>query len=69
MFLDLACFFNGFKKDTFCRVWSGDDSSAMLGLQNLKDRFIIKWEKDGILYMNEQLQVMGQNIAMEVLMS
>ncbi len=69
MFLDIACFFNGFKKNTFCRVWSGDNSSPMLGLQNLKDRSLIKWAKDGVLYMHEQLQDMGQNIAMEVPMS
>jgi hypothetical protein len=37
MFLDIACFFNGFKKNTFCQVWRGDDSSPMFGLQNLKD--------------------------------
>jgi energy-coupling factor transporter ATP-binding protein EcfA2 len=69
MFLDIACFFNGFKKNTFCRVWSGDNSSPILGLQNLKDRSLIKWGKDGVLYMHEQLRDMGQNIAMEVPMS
>jgi hypothetical protein len=51
--LDIACFFNGFKKNTFCWVWRGDDSSLMLGLQNLKDRSLTKWAKDGVLYMHE----------------
>jgi hypothetical protein len=41
----------------------------MLGLQNLEDRSLIKWAKDGGLYMHEQLQDMGRNIAMEVTMS
>jgi hypothetical protein len=43
MFLDIACFFVGFSKSTFCRVYSnGDDSSSpMLMLQNLKDRSLI----------------------------
>jgi len=70
MFLDIACFFVGFKKSTFCRVyWNGNNSSSpMLGLQNLKDRSLIKWAKDGSLYMHEQLQDMGRNIAMEVTM-
>ncbi len=50
--------------------WNGDDScSPMLGLENLKDRSLIKWAKDGNLYMHEQLQDMGQNIVMEVTMS
>jgi hypothetical protein len=37
----------------------------MLILQNLKERYLIKWAKDGGLYMHEQLQDMGRNIAME----
>ncbi len=41
----------------------------MIGLQNLKDRSLIKWSEDGGLYMHEQLQDMGRNIAMEVTMS
>ncbi|KAH8972829.1 hypothetical protein BDL97_01G012100 [Sphagnum fallax] len=71
MFLDIACFLVGFKESTFHRVyWNGDDSwSPMLILQNLKDRSLIKWAEDGGLYMHEQLQDMGRNIAMEVTMS
>jgi len=61
MFLDIACFFIGFKKSTFCRVyWNVDNSSSpMLRLQNLKDRSLIKWAEDGNLYMHEQLRDMG----------
>jgi hypothetical protein len=71
MFLDIACFFVGFKKSSFCRVyWNGDDSSSlMLILQNLKDRSLIKWAEDDNLYMHEQLRDMGQNIATEITMS
>jgi hypothetical protein len=71
MFLDIACFFVGFKKSSFCQVyWNGDDSfSFMLILQNLKDRSLIKWAEDGSLYMHEQLRDMGRNIATEVTMS
>ncbi|KAH8949678.1 hypothetical protein BDL97_10G044300 [Sphagnum fallax] len=45
MFLDIACFFTGFKKNTFCRVYGNTDgsSSPMFKLQNLKDRSLIKW--------------------------
>jgi len=71
MFLDIACFFINFKKSTFCQVyWNVDGlSSPMLRLQNLKDKSLIKWAEDGILYMHEQLRNMGRNIAMEVPMS
>jgi energy-coupling factor transporter ATP-binding protein EcfA2 len=68
MFLDIACFFIGFKINMFCRVyWNADDSSSpMLRLQKLKDRSLIKWAEDGSLYMHEQLRYMGRNIATEV---
>jgi hypothetical protein len=71
MFLDIACFFVGFKKKTFYRVyWNGDDSSSLkLILQNLKDRSLIRWAENGSLYMHEQLRDMGRNIATEVTMS
>jgi len=71
MFLDIACFFIGLKKNTLCRVYqNGDNSlSPMLILQNLKDRSLIKWAENGGLYMHEQLQDMGRNIAMEVKMN
>jgi hypothetical protein len=50
--------------------WNVDGlSSLMFRLQNLKDKSLIKWAEDGILYMHEQLRNMGQNIAMEVPMS
>jgi hypothetical protein len=69
MFLDIACFFTGLKKKTFRRVyWNADGSSSpMLGLENLKDRSLIKWAEDGSLYMHEQLRDMGRNIAMEII--
>jgi energy-coupling factor transporter ATP-binding protein EcfA2 len=71
MFLDIACFFIGFKKKTLCRVYrNGNNSlSPMLILQNLKDRSLIKWTKNGNLYMHEHLQDMGRNIATEVKMN
>ncbi|CAM6069216.1 unnamed protein product [Sphagnum tenellum] len=71
MFLDIACFFVGFKKSTLCRVYTNDNdsSSPILILQNLKDRSLINWGEDGNLYMHEQLRNMGRNIAMEITMS
>jgi len=71
MFLDIACFLVGFNESTLCRVyWNGDNSRGpKIILQNLKDRSLIKWAKDGSLYMHEQLQDMGRNIATEVTMN
>ncbi len=50
--------------------WNGDGSSSpMLRVQNLKDKFLIKWAENGNLYMHEQLRDMGRNIATEVTMN
>ncbi len=65
-FLDIACFFSGLKISTICRVWSGDYSNQKFELQNLQHRSLVQWAEDGILYIHEQLQDMGQNIAMEL---
>jgi hypothetical protein len=66
MFLDIACFFGGLKISTICRAWSADYEYPKFELQNLQYRSLVEWAKDGILYIREQLQNMGQNIAMEL---
>jgi hypothetical protein len=65
MFLDIACFLGGLKISTICRVWSGNYLYPKFDLQNLQDRSLIQWVEGEILYIHEQLQEMGQNIAME----
>jgi len=66
MFLDIACFFDGLKISTICQVWNGNYLNPKFELQNLQHRSLIKLAEDGILYIHEQLQDMGQNIAMEL---
>jgi energy-coupling factor transporter ATP-binding protein EcfA2 len=66
MFLDIACFLGGLKISTICRMWNGDYLNRKFELQNLQHRSLIESTKDGILYMHEQLQDMGRNIAMEL---
>jgi energy-coupling factor transporter ATP-binding protein EcfA2 len=66
MFLDIACFLSGLKISTICRMWNGDYLNRKFELQNLQHRSLIESTKDGVLYMHEQLQDMGQNIAMEL---
>jgi hypothetical protein len=65
MFLDIACFLGGLKISTICRMWNGNYLNPKFELQNLQHRSLVKWVEDGILYIHEQLQNMGQNIAME----
>ncbi len=66
MFLDIACFLGGLKISTICRAWSGDYLQPKFELRNLQHRSLIQWVEGGILYIHEQLQDMGQNIAMEL---
>jgi len=66
MFLDIACFLNGLKVSTICRVSSGDYLYPKFALRNLQHRSLIQWVEGGILYMHEQLRNMGQCIAMEL---
>jgi len=66
MFLDIACFLGGLKISTICRVWNGNYLDPKFELQNLQHRSLVELAEDGILYMHEQLQDMGQNIAMEL---
>jgi hypothetical protein len=63
MFLDIACFLGGLKISTICRVWSGDYLYPKFTLQ---DRSLIQSVKGEIVYIHEQLQDMGQHIAMEL---
>jgi hypothetical protein len=46
-------------------MWSGDYLNPKFELQNLQHKSLIQWGEDGILYILEQLQNMGQNITME----
>ncbi|CAK9278210.1 unnamed protein product [Sphagnum jensenii] len=66
MFLDIACFLGGLKINTICRMWSGDYLHPKSELQILQHRSLIQWAEGGILYIHEQLQDMGRNIAMEL---
>jgi hypothetical protein len=63
MFLDIACYFCGLKEIIALRIW--DSKSSKLELQNLKDRSLIKVNKDGNLTMHDQLRDMGRKFAKE----
>ncbi len=64
MFLDVACFFNGFKQKTIIRIWDGSYSHG-IGLSNLQDRSLLKVHKNGDIIIHDQLRDMGQKIEIE----
>jgi hypothetical protein len=63
MFLDIACYFGGLKEIIALRIW--DSESSTLELQNLKDRSLVKINKDGNLFMHDQLRDMGRKFAIQ----
>jgi hypothetical protein len=63
MFLDIACYLGGLKEITALRIW--DSKSSTLELQNLKDRSLVKVNKDGNLIMHDQLRDMGRKFAIQ----
>jgi hypothetical protein len=63
MFLDIACYFGGLKEIIAHRIW--DSESSTLELQNLKDRSLVKVDKDGNLIMHDQLRDMGKKFVIQ----
>jgi hypothetical protein len=63
MFLDVACYFGGLKETIAHHIW--DSKSSTLELQNLKDRSLVKVNKDGNFIMHDQLRDMGRKFAIQ----
>jgi hypothetical protein len=62
MFLDIACYFCGLNEQMIIQIWDSQ-SSPQLGLQNLKDRSLVKLSENGNLVMHDQLRDMGRKFA------
>ncbi len=62
MFLDIACYFCGLNEQMIIQIWDYQ-SSPTLGLQNLKDRSLVKLSENGNLVMHNQLRDMGRKFA------
>jgi predicted ATPase len=63
MFLDIACYFGDLKEITALQIW--DSETSTLELQNLKVRSLVKINKDGNLFMHDQLRDMGRKFAIQ----
>jgi hypothetical protein len=63
MFLDIACYFCGLNEQMIIQIWDFQ-SSLELGLQNLKERSLVKLSENGNLVMHNQLRDMGRKFAM-----
>jgi hypothetical protein len=67
MFLDIACYFCVLNEQMFIQIWDSQ-SSPQLGLQNLKDRSLVRLSENGNLVMTnygtwvENLQQLNKKI-------
>jgi energy-coupling factor transporter ATP-binding protein EcfA2 len=61
MFLDIACFFSGFKQKTIIRIWVSSYPHR-IGLSNLQDRSFLKVGKNGEIIIHDQLRDLGRKI-------
>ncbi len=62
MFLDIACYFCDLNEQMSIQIWD-PQSSPQLGLQNLKDRSLVKLNENGNIVMHGQLRDMGRKLA------
>eukprot|EP00253_Pinus_taeda_P019593 PITA_19593 len=63
MFLDIACFFIGVKRDTAIRVWDGSNWEGLLGLWKLENRCLVEVDGKKCLRMHDHLRDLGRDIA------
>ncbi|XP_050244563.1 disease resistance protein RUN1 isoform X4 [Quercus robur] len=62
IFLDIACFFKGFKMDEVVNVLDACKFSSSLGISKLIEKCLITVDIWGILWMHDLLQQMGREI-------
>ncbi|KAK3416314.1 hypothetical protein EUGRSUZ_H01779 [Eucalyptus grandis] len=62
IFLDIACFFKGRKRDYVTRVLDGCGLKTLIGMQTLIERSLVTIEDDSKIQMHDLIEQMGQDI-------
>ncbi|XP_041025288.1 disease resistance protein RUN1-like [Juglans microcarpa x Juglans regia] len=62
IFLDIACFFKGQKKDYVTKVLEASDFDPVIGIQVLTERYLVHVGYENELQMHDVIQLMGRNI-------
>ncbi|XP_055961390.1 disease resistance protein RPV1-like [Mercurialis annua] len=65
IFLDIACFFKGYDKDSVTNILNGCGFFAKSGISLLNDRSLVTISRDNKLEMHDLLQQMGKDIVSE----
>eukprot|EP00253_Pinus_taeda_P005444 PITA_05444 len=63
MFLDIACFFTGEKRDITMRIWDDPSWKGSLGFQNLESKCLVDVDSANCIHMHDQLRDLGWDIA------
>jgi hypothetical protein len=66
IFLDIACFFIRYNRDTAIRIWNGAGWKGRLGFQNLQSRCLVTADSENDIQMHNHLRDMGRDIAEEL---
>ncbi|KAK3416403.1 hypothetical protein EUGRSUZ_H02123 [Eucalyptus grandis] len=62
IFLDIACFFKGRRRDYVTRVLDGCGLKTLIGMQTLIERSLVTIEDDSTIQMHDLIEQMGQDI-------
>lgn len=63
MFLDIACFFIGEKRDITMTIWDDPSWKGSLGFQNLESKCLVDVDSANCIHMHDQLRDLGRDIA------
>ncbi|KAF8016473.1 hypothetical protein BT93_H1863 [Corymbia citriodora subsp. variegata] len=62
IFLDIACFFKGRKRDYVTRVLDSRGLHTLIGIETLRERSLVTIDNERNVQMNNLVQLMGQHI-------
>nr|XP_048328504.1 disease resistance protein RUN1-like [Ziziphus jujuba var. spinosa] len=66
IFLDIACFFNGYDEDDIIQIMDRCHFHGTIGIRTLIDKSLISKDPDNKVWMHDLLQEMGKEIVREI---
>lgn len=67
IFLDIACFFLGSKKDVTVEIWDEPSCKGSSRFQNLESKCLVEVDSDNYIHMHDHLRDLGREIARDKL--
>ena len=63
IFLAIACFLKGEKRDTAIKIWDQSGWKGFLGFQNLQYKCLVEVDSENCICMHDQLRQLGRDMA------